>query len=78
MSEHTMNTIHEGQVARVTAIGQKGSMRRRLQDLGLVEGARVRCLQKAPSGDPVAFLIRGSAIALRVEDAAAIRVELLE
>ena len=78
MGEHRMNAVREGQRARVVKIGQEGRMRRRLQDLGFVEGAPVRCLQKAPSGDPVAFLIRGSVIALREEDASAILVELLE
>lgn len=44
-------------------------MRRRLQDLGIVEGTTIECLQKSPSGDPVAYKIRGTIIALRSEDA---------
>ena len=50
------------------------SMRRRLQDIGLIEGTRVECLQKSPSGDPVAYLIRGAVIALRTEDSEKILV----
>ena len=52
-----------------------GSMRRRLQDLGLIEGTRVECLQRSPSGDPTAYLIRGAVIALREEDSSKIIVE---
>ena len=57
-----------GQTARVKDLRSTGSMRRRLQDIGLIEGTCVECLQKSPAGDPIAFLIRGAVIALRNED----------
>jgi ferrous iron transport protein A len=57
-----------GQTARVKDLRSTGSMRRRLQDIGLIEGTSVECLQKSPAGDPIAFLIRGAVIALRNED----------
>jgi ferrous iron transport protein A len=50
-------------------------MRRRLLDMGLIEGTRVECLQKSPAGDPVAYFVRGAVIALRSEDSAGIWVE---
>lgn len=49
-------------------------MRRRLQDIGLIEGTRVKCLQRSPFGDPAAFWIRGAVFALRQEDSDAILV----
>ena len=73
-STYTLRELKEGQEARVTDIKALGGMRRRLQDLGLIEGTRVSCLHKSPSGDPVAYLIRGAAIALRGEDAGGIYV----
>ena len=39
-------------------------------DLGFTPGAGVRCLFAAPSGDPRAYMVRGSVIALRRADAA--------
>ncbi len=66
--------LHEGEEARVKELHIKGSMRRRLQDLGLVAGTRVVCLQYAASGDPAAYLIRGAVIALRKKDAALIEM----
>ena len=51
-------------------------MRRRLQDIGLIEGTVVECLGKSPLGDPTAFLIRGAVIALRREDAGRVLVRL--
>ncbi len=52
------------------------SMRRRLQDIGLIEGTKVECIQKSPSGDPIAFLIRGAVIALRTEDSSSVLMSL--
>lgn len=76
MNENTvpLNQLYEGQWARVEAFDPKCAMRRRLQDIGLIEGTRVECLQKSPAGDPVAYLIRGAVIALRTEDSANIMV----
>ena len=44
-------------------------MRRRLRDIGLIEGTKVKCVLKSPAGDPTAYQIRGALIALRSEDA---------
>ena len=51
-----------------------GEMRRRLQDLGLVEDTAVECIGKSPGGGLGAYLIRGAVIAVRDEDAAQILV----
>ena len=48
----------------------------RLADLGFTQGAKVRCLFAAPSGEPKAYGIRGTVIALRKSDAAAVKVAL--
>lgn len=55
--------------ACVLRLDARGSMRRRLLDLGLVVGTRVTCVGKSPMGDPSAYLIRGAVIALRDDDA---------
>ncbi|WP_040198233.1 FeoA family protein [Candidatus Soleaferrea massiliensis] len=77
MNENTLTLDHlsEGKTAKVTNLLSSGSMRRRLQDIGLIEGTQVECLQKSPAGDPIAFLIRGAVIALRSEDSSNILVE---
>jgi ferrous iron transport protein A len=72
--QYSMDHLQVGQTAKVCAILLQGSMRRRLQDIGIIEGTNVKCLQKSPCGDPIAYLIRGAAIALRAEDSRAILV----
>ena len=52
-------------------------MRRRVQDIGLICGTKVECVQKSPSGDPKAYLIRGALIAIRNSDARKIIVEFI-
>lgn len=74
MTRKNLTTLHEGETARVSSLINSGSIKRRLQDLGLVEGTRVECIQKSPFGDPVAYGIRGAVIALRTEDAMGILI----
>ncbi len=71
----TLFNMREGTSATVCRLLNEGGMRRRLQDIGLIEGTPVLCLQRSPSGDPIAYLIRGAVIALREEDSSKIIVE---
>lgn len=61
-------------------IGQveiQGVLRRRLLDLGFVPGAVVSVLQRSPLGDPVAFRVNNTTIALRKEEASLIKGSIL-
>ena len=49
-------------------------LRRRLMDLGLTCGAAVCPLFRGPSGNPTAYRIGGTVLALRDADAAAVLV----
>ena len=64
-----LDEIGIGERLIVDNIDGKPDMRRRLADLGLVEGTRVDCLMVSPLGDPTASRIRGAVIALRRADA---------
>ena len=70
----SLANLQVGERARVASPLSRGSMRRRLQDIGLIEGTEVECVQKSPAGDPVAYRIRGALIALRSEDSSNILV----
>lgn len=65
----SLSTLNEGQEAKVDTILSNSTIRRRLQDIGIVNGTIIKCMLKSPSGDPVAYLIKGALIALRQEDA---------
>ena len=66
-----------GTHGKVKHLNAEGTARRRMLDLGLISGTRVEALQKSPSGDPIAYEIRGAVIALRSEEASKILVEVL-
>lgn len=68
----TLAELSPGEGAYVKSLCLFGTLRERLEDLGLVEGTFVRCRLMAPSGSPLAFRIRGAVIALRRQDAAQI------
>lgn len=48
---------------------------RRLQDLGVVRGTKIKCVLRSPLGDPTAYKIRGAIVAIRDEDAQNVLVE---
>lgn len=73
-----LSELERGRRAVVLDIHSGDDMRRRLQDIGLVKGTDVTCIQKSPLGDPIAFLIRGAIIALRSEDSSCVQIELSE
>lgn len=51
---------------------------KRLMQLGLIPGTKVRCLQKSPLHDPVAYEIRGSVFAIRKRNAKNIPISMDE
>lgn len=69
-----LNKLEIGSSATVDSLNTIGNERRRMLDLGLVKDTKVEALYKSPSGDPVAYNIRGAIIALRSEDASKIIV----
>lgn len=69
-----LSTLQEGQFGMVETLRTTGQMRRRLQDIGVIQGTPIECVQKSPAGDPVAYVIRGAIIALRADDAAGILI----
>lgn len=64
----SLEKIDVGQKALVIGVNIKGNLRRRLFDLGLINGTQIKCLGKSPFGDPIAFSIKDSVIAIRTED----------
>ncbi len=73
----SLSCLKEGGKCIVRELSDDVKMRNRLSSLGLIEGTCVTCVMKSFSGDPAAFLIRGAVIALRNEDSAKIKAELI-
>ncbi len=65
----TLDKLPIGHRGKVASLLSTGIERRRMLDLGLIKGTVVEALQRSPAGDPTAYFIRGTVIALRNEDA---------
>lgn len=64
--------------ARVVEIRGSGKHQRRMLDMGFVPGAEIRAIRSAPLGDPVAYRVKETAVALRKADADTVLVEELQ
>ena len=69
-------SMHPGQCGRIAGIHVKEDIGRRLKDMGFVHGAGIECVYAGPFGDPVAYFVKGTLIAVRNEDAEKIDVEI--
>ena len=72
----TLSDVTVGEQALVVGFSRfcRGMERRRLLDLGLLPGTLVAPKMASPSGDPVAYRVRGAVIALRRSQAEQIQV----
>jgi ferrous iron transport protein A len=71
----SLDQLPIGSKGTVTSLALEGAERRRLLDLGLSIGAEIEAVRRSPLGDPVAYLVRGSTIAIRREQAQKVEVE---
>lgn len=62
--------------AKIKKINCTGNIHRRLLDLGLIPGTIITPILISPSGDPRAFEVRGSIIAIRKEDSSQIDISI--
>ena len=74
----SLNKLPIGKIGLVDSLLSNGNERRRMLDLGVVPNTKIEVLYKSPSGDPIAYFIRGAVIALRNEDAQKIYVSAIK
>jgi len=70
-----LSSLPSGSNCIMYSINCIGTKRRRLMDLGFIEGTTIHVKRKSPLGDPTAYLIRDTLIALRKEEAREILVK---
>ena len=65
----TLNNLKINKIAEIENINCENNIKRRMMDLGIVKGTKIKAILKSPSGNPKAYEVRGSVIAIRNEDA---------
>lgn len=65
----SLDKIEINRLAVIKCMKCSGNERRKLQDLGLICGTKIKAVQKSPCGNPTAYCFRGAVVALRDCDA---------
>lgn len=73
-----LSDIRPGDTVVITGYKDFAPLRRRLEDMGFIAGTKVSCVSRSPLGDPYAYLVRRTLLALRREDAGQILVREVE
>lgn len=71
-SAKKLSELKLNESAVVKSLETAGALRRRFMDMGIIPGARIKALFRSLCGDPTAYLIQGTVIAIRNSDAAGI------
>jgi ferrous iron transport protein A len=72
----TLDSIPRKTMARVVAVDAATGSGLRLMEMGIVPGAPVLVVNRAPLGDPIRILVSNYQLALRREEARTIHVAL--
>ncbi|MFD3158625.1 ferrous iron transport protein A [Haloimpatiens sp. FM7330] len=59
---------------KIIEVSSQGLSKQRLLDIGIIPGSKIYVLRKSFSGDPTAYIIRDTTIALRKEETSNISV----
>lgn len=71
----TLDTLSQGNRARIREISGDDAIAIRLMEMGLIEGEEIEHLGAAPLGDPLEFLVRGYRLSLRGAEARRVVIE---
>ena len=70
-----LSALAPGAAARVIDVEGEGAFRRRLLDMGFINGAVVRVIRRAPLMNPTEYSVGGSHVTLRSTEASRVLVE---
>jgi ferrous iron transport protein A len=75
-SQTTLKNAPQGKTVTVAKVGGTDpAFRRRIMEMGIVEGTPITVVKTAPLGDPIQIKVRGYVLAIRKKDASCINVE---
>lgn len=74
----SLRQMKVGQKGKIAKVEAKGETNQRIRDMGLIPGASVAVVGRAPLRDPVALRLSGVTISLRNKEADFIKVEIPE
>lgn len=69
LKPRSIRQLKVGEKAHIARITAEGELGRRIRDMGLVPGAEVEVVGRAPLRDPVAIRLKGFTLSLRNNEA---------
>ena len=74
---YKLSDLLVGQSCKVTSFNSEGLIRRRLLDMGITTGVKIKLIKVAPLGDPLEVELRGYNLSIRKAEAQSINIELI-
>jgi len=71
----SMRQMKDNQCGTIASVRANGEMGRRIRDMGLIPGTKIKIQGRAPLYDPVALRVMGFTLTLRNSEADYIEVE---
>lgn len=72
----TLDKVKINNEVMIKRVDCTNSVKRRILDLGIIEGTKIKPVLKSPLGDPTAYEVRGILLSLREEDSRNIEIEM--
>lgn len=70
----TLQDINPGETCVIKTL-KTNNLRKRIIDMGLINGTKIYVKKAAPLGDPIEIVVRGYSLTLRKAEARTIQVE---
>ena len=75
MNIYSLDNLPLNKDGYIIDLKSQGALRRRMLDLGLIKNTLIKPVFISPSGDPTAYEVRGSIIAIRKKDAELVKIK---
>lgn len=75
MNIYSLDNLPLNKDGYIIDLKSQGALRRRMLDLGLIKDTLIKPIFISPSGDPRAYEVRGSIIAIRKKDAKLVNIK---
>lgn len=76
MTNSSLDKLQPGDRGKIDTVLGNDAIKRRLLEMGLLPGAHIEVIKRAPLGDPIEVKIKGYNLSLRVSEASNIYVNL--
>lgn len=76
MTNRSLDKLQPGNKGKIERVLGNESIKRRLLEMGLLPGAQIEVIKRAPLGDPIEVKIKGYNLSLRGSEASNIYVNL--